>query len=310
MTLSKIRIGTRKSALAMVQANMVRDLLTAAWPGLSVDLVPLITSGDAFSDQPLSNIGGKGLFTKEIEEALLEGRVDIAVHSTKDMSTVLPPGLIIACALEREDPRDMLVGQGLDSLADIPEGASFGTSSLRRSAQLLMQRPDIKIVPLRGNVQTRLAKLEKGEMRATMLAVAGLKRLGLQPSGVILETDNFLPAIAQGVIGIECRSDNHNVRDMLVPLAHAETEMAVTCERAFLRALDGSCRTPIAGYAKINGGSIHFRGLIVKPDGSKHHRIEIEADAKTPQALRSQVESLGLELGKELLQKAGKDFLR
>jgi len=293
-----MKIGTRKSPLALAQAEEVRGLLLAAWPEMAVEIVPMSTTGDNARDRPLSDIGGKGLFTKELEEALLAGQIDIAVHSMKDMTTVLPDGLTIGCMLEREDPRDMLVGEGLSSLDDIPEGASFGTSSLRRSSQLLMKRPDIKIVPLRGNVHTRLGKIERGEIRATMLARAGLNRLQLfDVPGVSLNVDAFLPAIAQGAIGIECREDDATMLETLSPLAHPETEMAVLCERAFLRVLDGSCRTPIAGYATIEGNALHFRGLIVAPDGSSHHDVEITGNAKD-------AETLGETAGQELLEKS------
>lgn len=298
---TKIRIGTRKSPLALVQAGAVRVKLESAWPGLACDLVPIITSGDKFTDKPLADIGGKALFTKEIEEALLDNRIEIAVHSMKDMPTVLPDGLIIGCMLKREDPRDMLIGPGISSIQDMPNGANFGTSSLRRAAQMLLLRPDIKIVPLRGNVGTRLAKLEKKEMHATMLAVAGLKRLGLEVPGCILAADVFLPAIAQGAIGVECRDDNTKIRDLLMPLSHLPTEQAVSCERAFLRMLNGSCRTPIAGYAHIQNEQLHFNGLIAKPDGSDHHRVSI-------QGIASDAERLGENAGMELAAKTGKGY--
>ena len=298
-----IKIGTRKSPLALAQAEEVRAKLAQAWPQHEITVVPMMTSGDTFLDQPLSEIGGKGLFTKEIEDALLDARIDIAVHSIKDMQTVLPDGLTLGCVLEREDPRDVLVGEGVHSLRDIPQGATFGTSSLRRSAQLLMVRPDIKIVPLRGNVQTRLSKIEKGEIQFTMLARAGLNRLGLwDVPGVALDTKLFLPAVAQGAIGIECRENDIAVLELLAPLADLETEAAILCERAFLQAMDGSCRTPIAGYATVDGDGIFFSGLIVRPDGSAHYTIETSGFAKD-------AESLGAAAGEALLTKAGKDFL-
>ena len=298
-----LRIGTRKSALALAQAEEVRNKLLEAWPQLQIEVLPMMTSGDTFLDQPLSEIGGKGLFTKEIEEALLDKRIDIAVHSIKDMQTSLPDGLTLGCVLEREDPRDVLVGQGLHSLDDIPVGARFGTSSLRRSAQLLMMRPDLQIVPLRGNVQTRLSKVEKGEVRCTMLARAGLNRLGLfDVPGASLSTDEFLPAVAQGALGIECREGDSAVLDLIAPLADLETETAVLCERAFLQALDGSCRTPIAGYATVEGDVVQLRGLIVRPDGSAHFTVERTGHI-------SDAQSLGESAGQELLAKAGKDFL-
>ena len=282
-----IKIGTRKSPLAMAQAEEVRALLLESAPDLEVELVSMSTSGDNFTDRPLSEIGGKGLFTKEIEEALLDKRNDIAVHSVKDMQTLLPDGLTIGCVLEREDPRDRLIGNNLHSLDDLPKGARFGTSSLRRAAQLLMLRPDLTIVPLRGNVQTRLAKLASGEMDATMLAVAGLNRLQMwDVAGVTLDTNVFLPAIGQGAIGIECRED----------------DTAIICERSFLQALDGSCHTPIAGYATVEGKELSLRGLIMRPDGSAHHRIELTGSC-------DDAESLGVAAGEQLLAKAGQGFI-
>ena len=301
--MTTFKIGTRKSPLALAQAEEVRELLLESMPDLQVEIIPMTTSGDNFTDRPLSDVGGKGLFTKEIEDALLDKRIDIAVHSVKDMQTILPDGLTIGCILEREDPRDRLVGNGLHSLDDIPKGARFGTSSLRRAAQLLMLRPDIKIVPLRGNVQTRLEKLNRGEMDATMLAVAGLNRLQLfDIPGVSLSTDEFLPAIGQGAIGIECREDDEVTLELLSPLADMDTETAILCERSFLQTLDGSCQTPIAGYATIEAREIRFRGLILRPDGSAHHRIDVTGNCDN-------AETLGVAAGEALLSKAGKGFL-
>lgn len=298
-----VKIGTRKSPLALAQAEEVKQKLEEAWPALSVTLVPMMTSGDKFLDQPLADIGGKGLFTKEMEDALLAGTIDMAVHSVKDMQTVLPDGLTLGCVLEREDPRDVLIGHQVHSLADIPESAIFGTSSLRRSAQLLMKRPDIKIVPLRGNVQTRLSKIASGEVQFTMLARAGLNRLGLwDVPGVELPVDEFLPAVAQGAIGIECREGDEKMQELLSSLADRESEMAVLCERAFLQAMDGSCRTPIAGYASVEGDTLYFRGLLLSPDGRMHHTIEERGDL-------DDAESLGIHAGEALLAKAGKGFI-
>ncbi len=274
-----IKLGTRKSPLALVQAQKVRSALIEAWPGLEVEVVHIVTSGDKFTSQPLTEIGGKGLFTKEIEDGLQDGGLDIAVHSMKDMPTKLPEGLIIGAMLEREDPRDMLIGKGVIGFASLPQGAVFGTSSLRRAAQVKIRRPDVKIVPFRGNVQTRLAKLERGEAQATMLAKAGLNRLGLTDiEGVVLPVEEFLPAIAQGAIGIECRENDAKILDLLAPLAHKNTEIAVKCERAFLQVLDGSCRTPISGYALIENGNIFMRGLLAEPDGSAFYSAELRGD--------------------------------
>jgi hydroxymethylbilane synthase len=299
----QIRIGTRKSRLALVQAEMVAARLKAVWPGLATDIVAMSTSGDQLVDRPLSEFGGKGLFTKELEEGLLSDQVDVAVHSIKDMQTTLPDGLTLACALEREDPRDMLVvaTDGLRSLRDLSPNTIFGSSSLRRVAQMHMQLPGLPTVPLRGNVETRLRKIEEGEIGATLLAVAGLKRLGLMQKsawkvhGVILPPEQCLPAVAQGAIGLECRSGDDKTLELLAPLNHAATLAAVTCERAFLKVLDGSCRTPIAGYGEVNDGKIYFRGLLAEPDGSRHWRAENQGDMLD-------AEGLGREAG-ELLRR-------
>ena len=302
-TLAKIRIGTRKSALALAQAEMVKAALVKAKPELfgQIEVVSMSTSGDRFVDRPLSEIGGKGLFTKEIEEALLDNSVDIAVHSMKDMATVLPDGLIIAAMLPREDARDMLVGKGIASLHDLPEGAVVGTSSLRRSAQLLIRRPDLKIVPFRGNVQTRLAKLEKGDVRATILACAGLNRLRINVPGVALPLDEFIPAVAQGAVSIECRESDNVMRELLARINHMETGIAVRSERAFLKVLDGSCRTPIAGYAKINGNRITLSGLVARPDGSEYHEGILEGDV-------NDADTIGVSLGEQLRTKMSSNF--
>lgn len=274
----------------------MRGVLLAAWPEIKVEIHHIITSGDKFLGQNLADIGGKGLFTKEIEDGLLDGSIDIAVHSMKDMPTRLPDGLIIGAMLPREDPRDVLVGKGITKgFDDLPYEAIFGTSSLRRAAQAKIRRPDLKIVPFRGNVGSRLAKLERGEAQATMLAIAGLKRLGIKKiDGVVLEVKEFLPAIAQGAIGIECRESDNKVRELLAPLAHKETEIAVTCERAFLQVLDGSCRTPISGYTVLENGGIFMRGLIAEPDGSSYRKGELRGDIADAKAI-------GVELGKMLL---------
>lgn len=298
-----IRIGTRKSPLALAQARMVAEKLVSSWPDIQTELVTFTTSGDRFLDRPLADIGGKGLFTKEIEESLLAGEIHMAVHSMKDMPTILPDGLMISAMLERENPCDVLIGEGLQSLADLPQGAKVGTSSLRRVALLKVNRPDIEIVPLRGNVQTRMTKLNEGQMRATLLAKAGLNRLGMHDiSGAVLPVDEFLPAVAQGAIGIECRTDDTKTREMLASISHMPTEMAVNCERSFLKVLDGSCRTPIAGYAYIDAGQIAFRGLIAKPDGSQWHEVKHAGSA-------TEAEIVGEQAGEQLQAKAGKNFL-
>lgn len=289
-----LRLGTRKSPLALAQAGQVRALLLASWPNITVEIVHIVTSGDKFLDKPLADIGGKGLFTKEMDEGLLEGTLDIAVHSMKDVPTLLPDGLVIGAMIARENPCDMLIGTGLTGLADLPRNAVFGTSSLRRAAQVKICRPDVQIVPFRGNVQSRLAKLDRGEAQATMLAKAGLNRLGkTDVEGAVLSVDEFLPAIAQGAVGIECRAGDEKIRELLAPLSHVNTQIAVDCERAFLRFLDGSCRTPISGYALIEGDDIFLRGLIAKPDGSSFRAGELRGSVKD-------AEAIGVDLGGRL----------
>jgi hydroxymethylbilane synthase len=268
---SILRIGTRGSPLALVQARMVRALLAKAH-GVSEDAVELVvirTTGDAIQDRPLSEVGGKGLFTKEIEEALLGNRIDLAVHSAKDMPTFSQPGLILTACLEREDPRDVFISRKAKSFADLPQGATLGTASLRRQAIAKAKRPDLRVMPLRGNVETRLRKLDSGEVDATMLALAGLKRLGLTEHAThIMAVEEFLPAVAQGAIGLEARIDDSRTREMLAHVNHADTFIAVACERAFLAELDGSCKTPIGGHATIDGDTLRFRGLLAHPDGA------------------------------------------
>ncbi|MSO71378.1 MAG: hydroxymethylbilane synthase [Alphaproteobacteria bacterium] len=270
---TQLRIGTRGSPLALAQARLVARLLAKAHPGMApAEIVIIKTTGDAVQDRALAEIGGKGLFTKEIEQALLAGTIDLAVHSMKDVETRLPDGLVIDCILEREDPRDVLLcapSVKAASIAALPKGASLGTSSLRRSAQALALRPDLMIVPLRGNVGTRLVKLERGEATATLLACAGLRRLALDPPGAaLLPVAEMLPAVAQGAIGIERRADDARINSILAPLDHAPSRAEVTAERAFLAALGGSCRTPIAALARVTGDRIALDGLLVNPDGS------------------------------------------
>lgn len=297
-----IRIGTRGSPLALAQANQVRDRLIAAHGDLDQDTVTLeviSTKGDRILDRPLAELGGKGLFTEEIESALAGGRIDLAVHSMKDMPTALPDGLEISCVLEREDPRDGFIAKTVAHFRDLPDGAVVGTSSLRRQAQVLNARPGLKVIPFRGNVQTRLGKLDEGQVDGTFLAVAGMRRLGLEGRLTgILETDEMLPAVAQGVIGIECRAGDSRIADLLRPLNHPETETRLAAERAFLAALDGSCRTPIAGLAELEGDQIYFRGQVLSPDGSRCFDIERRGPA-------GQAAALGREAGEELKRRAG-----
>jgi hydroxymethylbilane synthase len=269
-----LRIASRGSPLALVQARLARDALALAhgWDAAALDeLCPILTfrtTGDRIQDRPLAESGGKGLFVKEIEDALLQDEADVAVHSMKDMPGVHPAGLTIAAVLEREDPRDVFIGREADKFASLKPGARLGTSSVRRQAQARRLRPDLVIVPLRGNVETRLAKLGRGEADATLLARAGLERLGVAPHSVeILDTEHWLPALCQGAIGLEIRGDDTRMRDLLAPLDHEPSHLAIACERGFLRALDGSCRTPIAGLALVDGGTLQFTGEVLTPDG-------------------------------------------
>jgi hydroxymethylbilane synthase len=301
---ASLRIGTRGSPLALAQARLVRAAIAAAH-GLPIDTIALEvirTTGDQVRDRPLAEVGGKGLFTKEIEEALIAGTVDLAVHSAKDMPTVLPAGLTIAATLAREDARDAFISRKSRTIGDLPRGARLGTASLRRQALVKRLRPDLAVVPLRGNVETRLHKLDAGEVDATLLALAGLKRLGLaEAATAVLDIDTFPPAVGQGIIAIEARADDARTRAMLAAINHADSAIALMAERAFLAVLDGSCRTPIAGHATVSGGRVAFRGLIAKPDGSEVHectRAGAVADAV----------ALGSDAGRELKARAGADF--
>jgi len=273
-----IRIGTRGSPLALAQAYEVRSRLSAAHDVAEADIeiVVISTKGDRVLDRPLAEIGGKGLFTQEIEEQLLDGRIDLAVHSMKDMPTELPDGLIIPCLLPREDPRDALLTAGGQPLADLPAGSVIGTSSLRRAAQLLAGRPDLKIIDFRGNVQTRVRKLSEGVADATLLAIAGLNRLDMGEAATeVLEPEVLLPAVAQGAIGVECRDGDARIGDLLAGISCATTISRVSSERALLAALEGSCRTPIAGLALLqDDGSLWLRGLVASLDGQHIWRTE------------------------------------
>jgi hydroxymethylbilane synthase len=293
-----LRIGTRGSPLALRQAALVRDRLAAAHPELAEPGAILIeairTTGDKVQDRALSEIGGKGLFTKEIEEALLDRRIDLAVHSMKDMATHLPPGLAIGAMLAREDPRDALIAREGSSIATLPKAARVGSASLRRRAQLLAQRPDLVVTILRGNVGTRLEKLGRGEVDATILAIAGLKRLGMADRATaLLSTEEMLPAVGQGALGVELRAGDERCGAFLAGIDHAPTTTAVAAERACLAVLDGSCHTPIAALAELGGGRLRLRALIAMPDGSRLHRTEREGAASDALALgRAAGESL------------------
>lgn len=299
-----LRIGTRGSPLALAQAEEAKGRL-AQVHGLDphrIEICVIKTSGDRLQDRALSEAGGKGLFTKEIEDALMGGSIDLAVHSAKDMPTLLPPGLVIAAFLEREDVRDALIVRGGGTLATLGQGAVVGTASLRRQALLKRLRPDIATVLLRGNVETRLRKIEAGEADATLLAMAGLKRLGLSKHACeIFPAEDFLPAIGQGAICIETREEDATTRTYVAAIGHRATEIAVTLERAFLAVLDGSCRTPIAGFATVSEGAVAFRGMILKPDGSKIHET-------TRWGPDHQAVTLGRSAGQELKEKGGPSF--
>jgi hydroxymethylbilane synthase len=301
---SPLVIGTRGSPLALAQARQVRDRLAAAhgFDADRIELEVIRTTGDVIRDRPLAEVGGKGLFTKEIEEALLAGAIDLAVHSAKDMVTQLPGGLTIAAVLPREDPRDAFISRKAKTLDDLPKGAIVGTASLRRQALIKRRRPDLSIVSLRGNVDTRLRKLEAGEVDATVLALAGLKRLGRADAATaMLSLDQCLPAVGQGIIAIEARADDARTLALLAAVNHGDSATALACERAFLAVLDGSCRTPIAGHATVAAGRLRFRGLIAKPDGSE--AVETEREGAAADAV-----AIGADAGRELKARAGADF--
>jgi hydroxymethylbilane synthase len=299
-----LRIGTRGSPLALAQARMTRAALAAAH-GVAEDAIEITvirTSGDRIQDRPLSEAGGKGLFTKEIEEALIENRIDVAVHSAKDMPTVLPDGLMLAACLPREDVRDVFISHKARTVRDLPQGAVVGTASLRRQAMVKRLRPDLSTIVLRGNVETRLRKLEAGEVDATLLALAGLKRLGLADKATsTIDVDEFLPAVGQGSVTIEARTDDTRTRDALAKIDHPVTSVSLACERAFLAVLDGSCRTPIAGHAVLSGDTVSFRGMILRPDGSQ--TFETSRNGWTADAV-----ALGADAGGELKSVAPAGF--
>jgi hydroxymethylbilane synthase len=299
-----LKIGTRGSPLALIQARETRRRLMAAHdlPEAAFEIVAITTSGDRIQDRALAAAGGKGLFTKEIEEALIERRIDIAVHSSKDMPTVLPHGLELSAFLPREDARDAFIGKAVKKIADLPRGAKIGSSSLRRQALIRRLRPDLEVVLFRGNVQTRLRKLEEGVAEGTLLALAGLKRLGLENvATAVMPLDAFPPAPGQGAICIESRIGDRETEQMLAPIHDVPTGQALACERAFLAALDGSCRTPIAGYAAVAGEKISFNGLIITPDGRTEHRI-------TASGAASDAARIGSEAGENIRAKAGTAF--
>lgn len=298
-----IRIATRKSPLALWQAEHVAAELKRHHPGLLVEIVGMSTKGDRILDTPLARIGGKGLFIKELEEGLLDGRADIAVHSMKDMPPELPPGLHVPVIMEREDPCDAFVSNQYARIEGLPPGAHVGTASLRRQCQLLARRPDLKISVLRGNVNTRLAKLDAGEYDAIVLAASGLKRLGLtERIRAVITPEESLPAVGQGALGIECRIDDPRVNALIAPLRHEPSQIRVTAERAMSARLQGSCQVPMGAYALIENGELYLRGLVGTPDGKRILRGEIRG------AL-DQAEELGTRLGDELLARGGGEIL-
>lgn len=304
MQTKPFRIGTRASPLALAQANETRDRLMAVHglPAEMFEMVVLSTKGDRITDRSLAEIGGKGLFTEELEEQLISGELDFAVHSSKDMATGLPEGLHLSAFLPREDMRDAFIGAAAPKLIELPHGATVGSSSLRRQALIRRLRPDIKVVTFRGLVDTRLRKLAEGQVDATLLAYAGLKRLGKESVATeLLDPATFPPAPAQGAIGIESRIGDRRVADLLEGINDAATYDAVTCERAFLAALDGSCRTPIAGFAICDGDRLRFSGMILTPDGEIFHTIEAEGQ-------RSDAQGIGDAAGQAVRAKAGGGF--
>ncbi len=298
-----LRIATRKSPLALWQAHYVSNMLQHHHPELKIELVTMVTQGDKILDTPLAKVGGKGLFVKELEVGMLEGRADIAVHSMKDVPVEFPTGLHLAVICEREDPRDAFVSNDFKSLEELPQGARLGTSSLRRQSQIAALRPDLKIIDLRGNVNTRLKKLDDGEYDAIILAAAGLKRLEFEDRITqFIDTDVCLPAIGQGAVGIECRSDDARVHNLIAPLNDNKTKIRVTAERAMNERLQGGCQVPIAGYAEFEHGLIMLRGLVGQVDGKKIIRGDIAGPAEN-------AEELGVVLAEDLLSRGADKIL-
>jgi len=300
----RVRIGTRGSPLALRQAELVAEGLRRAWPGLVVELVPIRTSGDRLAHAHLAEVGGKGLFVKEIEEALLDERIEAAVHSLKDLPAGLPPGLVLAAYPEREDPRDVLVRRSGGGLGDLPPGGRVGTASLRRRAQLVARRPDLVVEAIRGNVETRLRKLDQIPYDAIVLAAAGLRRLGLEPPGAtVLAPEEMLPAVGQGTLAIETREGDGETRRRVGALDHAETRAASAAERAFLAAIGGTCTTPLAAYARREGGSLTLDAFLATPDGSR-----ILRDGET--LTRGAPEDLGRAVADRMLAKGAAEIVR
>jgi hydroxymethylbilane synthase len=304
MQTKPFQIGTRGSPLALYQAHEVRSLLMKAHdlPETAFEIVVLSTKGDRITNQALSEIGGKGLFTLELEEKLADGSLDFAVHSSKDMATTLPDDMHISCFLEREDARDAFIGGAAPTIANLPENALIGSSSLRRQALLKRMRPDLRVTLFRGLVETRLRKLDEGQVDATLLAYAGMKRLGIEARATeLLDINDFLTAPGQGAICVETRIGDDKIDHLLAPINHAKTQIALLCERAFLRALDGSCKTPIAGFAKLHDDKIQFSGMILTPDGTTMYDIKCDG-------LASNAELMGKSAGEKLKSQAGTSF--
>ena len=296
----KVRIGTRKSKLALWQANYVKEFLEKTW-GVEVELVKITTTGDKITDVPLAKIGGKGLFVKEIEKALMDGEIDLAVHSLKDVPMVLPKGLTLGAITKREFPYDVLISNSGKKLRELPEGSKVGTSSLRRQVQIKRLRRDLKVEVLRGNVDTRMRKLKEGQYDAIVLAYAGVKRMGYE-NEITEVLDYFIPAVGQGSLAIEIREDDEKIRKLIEPLNHEESYVAATCERAFLRELEGGCQVPIGAFAQVVNGRVRIRGFISDLEAERFIEDTAEGGIQNP-------EEAGKELARKLLSKGGKEIL-
>jgi hydroxymethylbilane synthase len=298
-----LKIGTRGSKLALAQSQWVKEKIEARNPDLVVELVTIKTTGDKILDSPLNKIGGKALFVKEIEEALLKKTVDLAVHSLKDVPAEIPDGLVLSAFPEREDPRDAFISIRYQALEDLPQGAKVGTSSLRRSAQLLAMRPDLKLVPLRGNVDTRLRKLEKRDLQAIILATAGMRRLGLESHITqFIPSEQVLPAIGQGALGLEVRCDDERTMNLLEFLNHEETAVTVSAERAFLKELEGGCQVPVAAFCRLIDNQLHLEGMVAELDGSKIIRDKVMGE-------KAKAEQIGVTLARKLIDAGANKIL-